>query len=165
MRLSGGDYNILNWLAVLIDNRIFRISNDVAAAGKAFLIERFLPDVSAFDVIIGYRADDSYFSFANGFLNNALSLAQLEKAMYLGNLGEQTVLKSKRSFEQIGFTRCEPAEHGNYYPKRLARDHEARLAYRKERGSQRAEDATYMIDILRGRWENDDARIRRNVSG
>ena len=165
MHLSGGDYNILNWLAVLLDNRIFRISNDVAAEGKTFLLERFLPDVSAFDIIIGYRADDSYFSFASGFLNNALSLAQLEKVMYLGNLGEQTVLKSKKSFGQISFTRSEPAECSNYYPIRIARDRDARLNYRKERGAQRAEDAVYMIDILRGRWENDDARIRRNVSG
>ncbi|MBR2627880.1 MAG: DUF3990 domain-containing protein, partial [Peptococcaceae bacterium] len=39
--------------------------------------------------MIGYRADDSYFSFANAFLNNTLSLRQLEKAMMLGKHGEQ----------------------------------------------------------------------------
>lgn len=31
-------------------------------------------------MIRGYRADDSYFSFATAFLNNTISLAQLEKA-------------------------------------------------------------------------------------
>lgn len=163
MRLSGEDYNILNWLAVLLNNRVFRISNDVAAEGKSFLLDKFLPDTAIFDVIIGYRANDSYFSFANAFLNNALSLAQLNKAMYLGKLGEQTVLKTKRSFEQILFIRSEAADREIYYPMKSARDRGARLSYRRERGQQRATDAVYLIDILRGEWENDDARIQRNI--
>ena len=163
MRLSGADYNILNWLAVLLANRTFRISNDVAAEGKTYLTERFLPDIEAFDIIIGYRADDSYFSFANAFLNNTLSLAQLEKTMYLGKLGEQTVLKSRKSFTQLRFVRNEAAAREIYYPMKSARDRDARLAYIKERGQQRAIDAVYLIDILRGGWDSDDARIRRNI--
>ena len=165
MHLSGADYNILNWLAVLLDNRIFRISNDVAAEGRFFLLEKFLPDISAYDIIVGYRADDSYFSFANAFLNNTLSLAQLETAMYLGKLGEQTVLKSQRAFLQISFVRNEVADRETYYPLKSARDREARLSYRRERGLQRAKDSVYLIDILRGGWENDDPRIRRNIPG
>ena len=159
MYLSGEGYNILNWLAILLANRIFRISNDIAAEGKAFLIEKFLPDISAFDVIIGYRADDSYFSFANAFLNNTLSLTQLKKAMYLGNLGEQTVLKSKKAFEQISYIRSENAECEIYYPRRTARDMDARLSYRRERVIPRAVDSIYLMDILRERWSGDDARI------
>jgi len=165
MRLSGAEYNILNWLAVLLDNRSFRISNDIASEGKAYLLNRFLPDMSVCDVIIGYRADDSYFSFANAFLNNTLSLAQLEKAMYLGKLGEQTVLKSRQAFEQIRFIRSEYADCEIYYPMKSARDQEARLAYRRERERERAIDAVYLMDILRGGWANDDTRIRRNISG
>jgi hypothetical protein len=163
MQLSGADYNILNWLAVLLANRTFRISNDVAAEGKTVLLNRFLPDTGTFDVITGYRADDSYFSFANAFLNNTLSLAQLEKAMYLGKLGEQTVLKTKRAFEQIHFIRSEAADREIYYPMKGARDREARLVYRRERGQQRAADSIYLMDILRGGWNNDDARLRRNI--
>ena len=164
MHLSGKDYHILNWLAVLLANRAFRISNDVAAEGKTVLLDRFLPDIGAFDVIIGYRANDSYFSFANAFLNNTLSLAQLNKAMYLGKLGEQTVLKTKKAFEQIRFIRNEAADRDIYYPMKSARDREARLAYRRERGQQRVTDSIYLMDILRGDWDNDDARLRRNIS-
>ncbi|MDR3295914.1 MAG: DUF3990 domain-containing protein [Clostridiales Family XIII bacterium] len=165
MKLSGEDYNILNWLAVLLANRTFRISNDVAAEGKAYLLDKFLPDAQSYDVIIGYRANDSYFSFANAFLNNTLSLAQLARAMVLGKLGEQTVLKSEKSFRQICFIRSEIADREIYYPKKNARDKEARASYRKERGSSRAAESIYLVDILRGGWENDDARIRRNISG
>jgi hypothetical protein len=165
MHLSGPDYNILNWLALLLDNRTFRISNDVAAEGKAYLSDKFLPDVGKYDVIVGYRANDSYFSFAGAFLNNTLSLSQLENAMFLGRLGEQTVLKSREAFERIRFVRFDVADREIYYPKRNARDREARSSYRKERGLLRASDAVYLVDILRGRWENDDSRIRRNILG
>ena len=163
MHLSSTDHNILNWLAVLLANRTFRISNDIAAEGKTYLMDRFLPDTGACDIIIGYRANDSYFSFANAFLNNTLSLAQLEKAMYLGKLGEQTVLKSKKSFDQIRFIRSEVADREVYYPMKSARDRDARLVYRSEREQQRVVDSVYLIDILREGWENDDTRIRRNI--
>ena len=165
MRLSGADFNILNWIAILLNNRSCRISNDVAAEGKRYLLDKFLPDTQNTDVIIGYRANDSYFAFANAFLNNTLSLAQLEKAMYLGKLGDQTMLKSKSSFENIRFIRSEVADREIYYPKKSARDKEARAAFRKEREAQRVADSIYLMDILRERWENDDARIRRNISG
>jgi hypothetical protein len=164
-RISGAGYTILHWIAVLLDNRTFRISNDIAAEGKAYLLDKFLPDVQSHDVIVGYRANDSYFSFAGAFLNNTLSLTQLENAMYLGKLGEQTVLKSRKSFAQVRFVRSESADREIYYPKKNARDKTARSAYRKERESRRAADDLYMLDILRGAWESDDARLRRNISG
>ena len=164
MRLSGEGYNILNWIAILLQNRNPRISNDIAAEGRRYLLDGFLPDTKNTDVIIGYRANDSYFAFANAFLNNTLSLAQLEKAMYLGKLGDQTMLKSKNAFEAIRFIRSEVADREIYYPKKSARDKEARAAFRKERESQKVTDAIYLMDILRERWENDDARIRRNIS-
>ncbi len=162
MHLSGGDYNILNWIAILLNNRSFRISNDVAAEGKRFLLDRFLPNVSDFDVIIGYRANDSYFSFANAFLNNTLSLSQLEEAMYLGKLGEQTVLRSRAAFERVRFINSEAAERETYYPMKTARDKEARTAYRKER-DRSVVGSVYLVDILREGWASDDARIRRNL--
>ena len=116
-----------------------------------------------YDVIIGYRADDSYFSFASAFLNNTISLAQLEKAMFLGKLGEQVVLKSEKAFSRLCFEESVPAERTIYYPKKAARDSEARAAFRAERKAAPVRDAVYMIDILREEWKNDDARLRRNL--
>lgn len=164
LRLSSNQYNILNWLSILLQNRIFKISNDIAAEGKEYLLENFLPEYKDFDVVIGYRADDSYFSFANAFLNNTLSLHQLERAMYLGKLGEQIVMKSKKAFHQIAFIEAIPAEKEIYYPKKTARDKEAREAYRKGRTGHRASAAVYLIDILREEWSANDPRLRRNLS-
>lgn len=78
--------------------------------GVFYLKKNFLLDLSGFDLIKGYRADDSYFSFARAFLSNQISYEQLQKAMKLGKLGEQIMLKSKKSFENITFTGYEIAE-------------------------------------------------------
>ncbi len=123
-----------------------------------------MPAYDSYDVIIGYRADDSYFSFANAFLNGTISLEQLKKAMYLGKLGEQTVLKTQKAFAQLQYIEHIVAEQEIYYPKKIMRDKAARTASQAERGKTRAADAVYMLDILREEWKQDDPRLRRNVS-
>lgn len=164
LNLSDGSYHILNWLAILLMNRRFSITADIAYQGRNYLTENFLPEYENRDIIIGYRADDSYFSFASAFLHNTISLSQLEKAMYLGKLGEQVVLKSKKAFSHIEFKTATKAEAFEYYAKRASRDDAARAAFRKERKAAPAVGAVYMIDILREEWKNDDMRIQRIVS-
>lgn len=163
LNLSDEKYHILNWLSILLMNRKFNLSSDIAAQGKEYLASTFLPPYEDYDIIIGYRADDSYFSFASAFLNNTISLAQLEKAMFLGKLGEQVVLKSEEAFSRLCFEESIPAERTVYYPKKATRDSEARAAFRAERKAAPVRNAVYMIDILREEWKNDDARLRRNV--
>lgn len=164
LNLSSGEYSILSWLSVLLNNREFRIASDIAAEARDYLLQEFLPEYEQYDVIMGYRADDSYFSFARAFLNNTLSLAQLEKAMFLGRLGQQIVLKSESAFAMLQYQGYEIAEQTEYFPRRMARDQEARRALAAERRIGRATDAVYMIDILRGEWKKDDPRIRRVIS-
>ena len=94
--LNSHPYHILNWLSILLKNRTFVLSQGLALEARDYLFNNFLPEYEPFDIIIGYRADDSYFSFANAFLNNTISLEQLRKAMFLGKLGEQVVIKAKK---------------------------------------------------------------------
>lgn len=161
LNLSDPAYHILNWLTILLQNRIFDISSDIAIQGKEYLTNTFMVPYKSYDVIIGYRADDSYFSFAGAFLNNTISLAQLERAMYLGKLGEQVVLKSQKAFAAIRFEDSIPVDSTTYYPKKMARDTEARRTFFAERGALPAKDAVYLIDILREGWKNDDERLQR----
>ena len=163
LNLSDGSYNILNWLSILLMNRKFNLSSDIAAQGKEYLASTFLPPYENYDVIIGYRADDSYFSFASAFLNNTISLAQLERAMSLGKLGEQVVLKSEQAFSHLHFEESIPAERTIYYPRKAIRDSKTRAAFRAESKTALVLDVVYMIDILREEWKNDDARLRGNV--
>ena len=165
LSLTGGEYHILNWLAILLENRKFRIGGDVARAAKTYIFDNFLIDYSSYDVIKGYRADDSYFSFATAFLNNTISLSQLEYAMLLGKLGEQITLKSPLAFERIKFEDAIAADKEIYYPKKKARDDAAREDFRKERARGAIENEIYILDIIRERWKNDDNRLQRVVLG
>ena len=164
LKLTDGSYNILNWLSILLANRKFSITASIARQAKNYLLNNFLPEYEDYDIIIGYRADDSYFSFASAFLHNTISLNQLEKAMYLGKLGEQIVLKSEEAFSRIKFIKAASADATEYYAKRLERDTAAREAFKSERNAVPEKDAVYMIDILREEWKDDDSRIRRIVS-
>lgn len=148
LNLSSGEFTILHWLAVLMRNRRVRLSTPLAKRGKEYLLENFLPDFKNYDAIIGYRADDSYFSFARAFAGNEISLRQLDCAMKLGKLGEQFVLKSKKAFNAIRFIGYETADNTVYYAKRKARDEEARDAYDKVLENEGLE-GIFMRDIIR----------------
>ena len=134
LSLTGGDYSILNWLFVLLENRKFRIGGDIAKQAKSYIFENFAVDYKNYDIIKGYRADDSYFSFANAFLNNTISVAQLERAMVLGKLGEQIVLMTPKAFDSIEFMDSIAAPKEIYLPQKLARDTAASEDFRKEKG-------------------------------
>lgn len=159
LNLSSNDYTILNWLAILMLHRKGRLSAPIAKQGREYLIQNFLPDFQSYDVIIGYRADDSYFSFARAFVTNTISLKQLGSAMRLGKLGEQFVLKSPKAFESIRFIDYIVADNTVYYAKRKVRNDEARAAYMKEL---EADDINgiFMRDIIREEIKADDPRLR-----
>ena len=161
LKLNGPDYTILNWMAVLVEHRLFSIKSPVAGRAKKYLIDNFGINVNAYDVIVGYRADDSYFDYAEAFLNNGITVEQLSRAMRLGKLGEQVVLKSKFAFSKIKYEGFEAAEKENYYVLRKTRDDEANQTYLQI--MEEADDGLYIQDIMRGGITNDDSRIPRNI--
>lgn len=165
LSLTSGDYHILNWLSVLLENRRFRIDGAIAQQAKAYISENFSVDYKQYDIIRGYRADDSYFSFANAFLNNTISVTQLEKAMVLGKLGEQFVLISQKAFASIEFVNAIPAPNEIYLPKKLARDTAARKDFQQEKARGSILTEKYILDIMREGWKNDDERLQRIVLG
>ena len=162
LHLNSPDYSILNWMAVLVEHRLFTINTPVARRAKQYLIEHFGINVNAFDLITGYRADDSYFDYAEAFLNNGITVEQLSKAMQLGKLGEQIVLKSKFAFSKIQFEGFETAEKEVYFALRKARDDDANKTYLAL--LEESSDGLYIQDIIRGGITNDDPRIPRNLS-
>ena len=160
LHLNSPEYNILNWLAILTKYRSYWQNGSIAEESKNYLQQHFFVDPAPYDVIIGYRADDSYFTFAQDFVAGAISLKKLSEAMRLGKLGEQTVLKSEKAFEHIHFVGAEPADAETYYEKKALRDREARRAYRSTRQTSNALNELYMIDIMREGIENGDPRLR-----
>ena len=58
LHLNSPDYTILNWIAVLVEHRLFSIKTPVARRAKQYLIDNFSVNVNAYDLITGYRADE-----------------------------------------------------------------------------------------------------------
>ncbi|MCD8286164.1 MAG: DUF3990 domain-containing protein [Clostridia bacterium] len=129
LNLSDKQYSILNWLAILVQNRRINGLPGVSKKGMKWLADHFTPDYLSYDIILGYRADDSYFRFGRSFLANGITLRQLAKCMHLGKLGEQYCLKSKEAFDAILHTGNEKVNAKEYYRKRLYRENAANAEY------------------------------------
>lgn len=159
LKLNGSPYNILNWLAILAANRTYWERTSISENAKKYLHKNFLIDVSEYDIIIGYRANDSYFTFAKNFVSNTISIQQLQVAMRLGQLGEQIVLKSEKAFKRIKFITFENAIAEIYYGKKVKRDKTARQKYVKYVKNTPNNDDLFMIDIMREGIKNGDSRL------
>ena len=148
LNLNTPEYNILNWLAILLENRKFNVAEGLPQRARAYILENFKVDYKKYDIIIGYRANDSYFSYAGDFVNGTLSLSDLSEAMRLGKLGEQVVLKSKKAFEALTFVEAIKAPRQEYFAKYKQRDEEARGKYRHIASKPLAESEIYVISQL-----------------
>ena len=158
--LNDDKYCILHWLAILLSNREFDTPAGLALEAKEFLKKNFMLDYKEYDIIKGYRADDSYFSFAQDFINGTISYRQLNNAMYLGKLGIQYVLKSKEAFNGIVFDGYEEAEYKEWYAKKMKRDKSARREYFDVERNRRQRGDIYITQILDEEMSPDDKRLR-----
>ncbi len=147
--LSESPFNILHWLTILMQNRVFTPKSPLGRQNLDFLKEHFPLEYEAFDVILGYRANDSYFSFASDFLENIIPLENLANSMKLGSLGLQVVLKTKKAFNQLDFIDAEKADTSIYYPKYRERDTLARKKYLNDLRHVKPTEATYLLDLVR----------------
>lgn len=160
LHLNDKKYSILNWLSILLQNRTFEIAGGLAFEAREYLIRYFNVDIKKYDIICGYRADDSYFSFAQDFINGAISYRQLNNAMHLGKLGIQYVLKSKKAFSQIQFIDYEIAESSEWYTKRMNRDKAARREYFDIEKNRRQKGDIFITQILDEEIKPNDTRLR-----
>lgn len=158
--LNAPEYCILHWLAVLLENREFDMPSGLALEAKEYLLANFAIDYKSYDMIIGYRADDSYFSFAQDFINGTISYRQLNNAMHLGKLGLQFVLKSKTSFDRIRFIGSEIAESNKWYAKKMLRDKTARREYFNVERNKRQRGDIYITQIMDEEMMPNDLRLR-----
>lgn len=156
--LESGEFSILNWLAILANNREFNVSTSAAREGLRYLLDNCLIDTSPYDVIRGYRADDSYFSFARQFVNGMISLRQLQRIMLLGDLGIQYALMSERAFSAIRFRDWKQASGAEFYPKRFEREQNARHKYLDTVNGFDTEGVD-IRDLMAGRVDLNDPRV------
>lgn len=129
--LNSKKYSVLHWLSILVHNReVDDLENREAVE---FLKKNYSIDTSKFDLIVGYRADDSYFTFARDFINDAITIQSLTKAMRLGKLVLQVMVKSEEAFNRLQFLGYESVSKSLYYSKYKERDGNARSSYKELR--------------------------------
>lgn len=158
--LNAPEYCILHWLTILLQNREFDVPSGLALEAKEYLLANFAIDYEHYDIIIGYRADDSYFSFAQDFINGTISYRQLNNAMHLGKLGQQFVLKSKAAFDRIRFIGSEIADSSEWYAKKMLRDQTARREYFNVERNKRQRGDLYITQIMDEEMKQNDPRLR-----
>ena len=130
VNLNSEEYHTLNWIGTLLQHRRPSNLDDDSEYARDYLIQNFAVDMSDADIIVGYRADDSYFQYATDFLRNRISLDKLSEAMRLGKLGEQVAIRSEWAFRRITFKRSYQTAQ-KYIGLYVQRDTRARETYRK----------------------------------
>ena len=158
--LDAQEFTTLHWLAVLLANRWFDVRAPIANEAREYLLANFAVDLSKADVVEGYRADDSYFTFAQDFINGTISYRQLGNAMRLGELGRQVVVKSERAFSRLQFLDAQEAPRSIWLPRRERRDREAREQYFDHERNARKKGDLFITQIIDEEMGPHDDRLR-----
>ena len=118
--------DVLFWTALLMHNR--ELSDDLRnnyPLELKYLEENYLINVKEYDVVIGYRADDSYFHFPEAFVRSEITLESLNKIFHAGELGKQYVIISQRAFNLLKFIDYEETfeqSREDYYKRKRGAD-------------------------------------------
>lgn len=152
-------YTILNWAALVMSARKYRISEASFERNLEYLTENFYVDPSEADIVKGPRADETYFFFARSFLRGKISVRQLKTLMNLGPMGEQIAVRSGEAFRRLAFCSFEGVDAVYAYSKKKTRNDGALANYYAEidLGD---EGGLYIGDILKKGIKNDDERLR-----
>lgn len=154
----------MHWIAELLANRRidFSIGDELAKVRNDIIVKYYKLNTSTYDVIIGYRADDKYFTYVQDFLNVGITKERLEEAMRLGDLGLQVFIKSKLAFDRLNAGYIGKEKVDDKYVKIAKRkDDKARNSYSNLgiRGMDRGSDKITVIDIIREIEKNEKKQI------
>ena len=135
-KLNYGGLSVLNlnnqpvevWIAIVMKYRGGKYGH-LADSRRYKFIDKYMIDISGYDIIEGWRADDAFFGYINAFLVVGLSLEKLQEAMKLGDLGMQVCLKSEKSYQHISYVTSYPAQANQYFKLRDIRDKKAKDDY------------------------------------
>lgn len=131
--------DVIYWVALLMHNRTISEQLKTKYSRELEYLEKnFLIDVSKYDAVIGYRADDSYFQFPESFVKSEITYESLQNIFEAGELGRQYVLISERAFRLIEFKESYEVEgeyHQSYYSRKEKADHVYKELLEKDRYS------------------------------
>lgn len=157
--INSEQYTMLHWLGILLKNRIFTLSTPLEREAKKYILDNFNISLDGIDIVKGYRADDSYFSYARDFISGVISYEQFSKALKLGKLGEQYCLISQKAFTEIEYVGNEYVDSEEWYPRKMLRDMYARQGYRNMEKEEYRKGELYITKIIDEEMKKVDLRI------
>ncbi|MDR0446476.1 MAG: DUF3990 domain-containing protein [Oscillospiraceae bacterium] len=148
--LDGG--NTLAWVSVLMTHRRGKKIRGAALERCNQMIELFGVDVSAYDVIRGFRANDSYFQFTTDFVTDTITLETLMKSIVTGDLGKQVCVKSETAYRRLGrhidVLSISGADYERYHRRYISKDSAARTLASEY--TNEPQTGQLLSDILKG---------------
>lgn len=156
INLCSSQYNPLHWLGLLFNYREFDMSSDTAYRAREYINKYYSVDHQACDCIIGYRADNRCFMFAQNFLDAKLSYLSFRSALMNDDSNRQFVLKSNRAFDRIIFTGYKPALSAASYPAKRSRE----IRYMKSIKSASGSNDFFITDLIEEEVRPYDTRLR-----
>ncbi len=141
--------DVLHWIAILMRHRTLEplFEEDYKEELK-FLFENYYIDVSKYDIVIGYRADDSFFVFPRLFVESRIRVAKIKDIYALGFLGEQVALISEKAISRLSYIESIPAE-ANYQDKYSYRINSADKRFQEIVREERWKDGDRLIDLVK----------------
>ena len=145
-------FSVLNWLAILMHFRT--LDSSFVKNNELVLkwLEKYYIDVNEYDIVIGFRADDSYFRFPIRFISNDLAFEDLEEVFLSGNLGVQYAFMSQKAIQSLKFEKaieCDYSFLGHYY----SIINEASEKFDEVLNAPRDPHKTYILDLMRKEYE------------
>lgn len=102
-------YGTLAWVATILSHR--GVKDEYQQLKAQLLVEKYAIDLSDADIVVGYRADDSYMDIVEWFLEDKISLADVERLFQKGELGTQYFIQSRKAFNAIKFIKSYEIEY------------------------------------------------------
>jgi len=126
------------WLSALLQHRVNNDEGylDELRERSIALTEIYPTNCDNYDIIFGWRADDRHFAIIRDFLSTLISLETAKKAITLGNLGKQVVIKSERAYVWLRYpdsplnkTHLSGNEYNLWHNSFIEKDTQGRLDY------------------------------------
>ena len=141
--------DVLNWAAILLHHRDIdpAFASDHARELE-YLEKHYYIDVRKYDVVIGYRADDSFFTFPLMFVESRIRVIKLEEIYNLGFLGKQIAIISEKAFNRLKYIESIESQpiHREKYKNRI---NDANVRFKEIANEERWKDGDRLIDLVK----------------
>lgn len=141
-------FSVLNWLAILMHFRELKESFINKNQEVLKWLSSYYIDVTKYDIVIGYRADDAYFRFPREFIEGNLAYEDLKKVYLLGNLGTQLAFISEKAIKALKFKKilkCEQEFKNAYLENTIKATSHFDVILNKPRSAKKH----YVLDLVR----------------